>query len=309
MARGGTALLAALAALATAGHAGAYCRAKACDNLPAYDDVWQTSPDPPCTTDVFKCLIEGQPLHWPATCISYGVQQDGAAPDGIDFALASTVIDGAFAAWQAADCGGASPSLVVKNLGAIACNRREYNQEQPNANLFMFRNHDWPYESTTGTALAFTWVTYNTETAEIYNVDVEINAFELALTVTDDEDLAIMDLNAILTHEVGHFLGLGHSGEEDATMWWQYRFDQRTLSPDDEAGICEIYPPGRRVGGSCEPRHGFSRSCATKDPGCGVAAARPALGSPVWLSLGLAAWAARVSSRRRARRRSDPPRG
>jgi MYXO-CTERM domain-containing protein len=309
MARGGVAALALAGALAVTAHAGAYCRQKACDNLPAYDDVWQTTPDPPCERDEFLCLLEGTPLHWPATCISYGIQKDGSVSDGIDLALATSVIDDAFAKWQAADCGGEPPSLVVKNLGAITCNRREYNQDQGNANLFLFRDKDWPYTASEGTALAFTWLTYNTETAEIYNVDVEINSFTLNLTVAEPP-LVQWDLSAILTHEIGHFLGLGHSGDASATMWWQYdqnSIEQRSLEPDDEAGICEIYPPGRKVGAACEPRHGFSRDCATKDTGCSVAPGGSKRSIAGLLALGLAVAAARriarLSSKRRAPRR------
>src|SRR5689334_16057157 len=84
MARRGAAALVAAALFTIAGNAGAYCRAKACDTFNAYDDVWQSEPDPPCQRDPVDCLLEGQPLHWPATCISFDVQKDGSADDGID---------------------------------------------------------------------------------------------------------------------------------------------------------------------------------------------------------------------------------
>lgn len=41
----------------------------------------------------------------------------------------------------------------------------------------------------------------------------------------------------------------------------------RTLSPDDVAGICAIYPPDREIGStSCDARHGFSELCAADQP-------------------------------------------
>jgi hypothetical protein len=255
-----------------ASDAAAFCRTKACDNKPAYDDVWQESADPPCTRDAFGCPIDGTPLHWPATCISFTVQRDGSKSDGIDYELASSVINEAFAIWQGADCGGLPPSLLVQDRGAVVCNKAEYNQEQPNANLFTFRDRDWPYRNAEDT-LALTTITYNTETAEIYDADVEINSFDATFTVTDD--LVSADLLSVLTHEVGHFLGLSHSPDDGATMYWQYAHKethQRTLNPYDIEGICEIYPPGRSVAASCEPRHGFSSECAVaEDGGCGVA--------------------------------------
>jgi MYXO-CTERM domain-containing protein len=266
----------ALGALAVSltSNASAFCRTKACDNKPAYDDVWQEVPDPPCTRDAFGCPLNGTPLHWPATCISFDVQRDGSKSDGVDFETASAVINEAFTIWQNADCGGMPPSLVVRDHGAVVCNKAEYNQEQPNANLFTFRDGDWPYKNAEDT-LALTTITYNTETAEIYDADVEINSFDATFTVTDDTDLVEADLLSVLTHEVGHFLGLSHAPQRAATMYPEYTpkdTHQRTLDADDQLGICDIYPPGRTVGAACEPRHGFSSQCAVEEEGgCGVA--------------------------------------
>jgi hypothetical protein len=310
--RGASALLAAWLS-SVAGDASAFCRTKACDNRPAYDDVWQVEPDPPCTRDPVGCQLEGLPLFWPATCISYAVQKDGSMSDGIDFELATSIIEQSFAAWQEADCGGAPPSLVVKNLGAVSCDRREYNQSQPNANVFMFRDDSWPYDDVDAT-IAFTTLTYNTETGEIYNVDVEVNSFDERLSVTDDPAPGETDLLSVMTHEVGHFLGLSHSRDKAATMWPEYTSPEtgmRTLEQDDVLGICEIYPPGRRVGASCEPRHGFSRVCASADEGgCSITTAREhGAGLGTWLPAGAALWLTRralrgaLSSKRPARRR------
>jgi hypothetical protein len=308
--RGATALLVAWLTLVTSSASG-YCRTKACDNLPAYDDVWQTEPDPPCTEDPFGCQLEGLPLFWPATCISYAVQKDGSKSDGIDFEIANSIIEQAFSAWQEADCGGAPPSLLVKNLGAVSCDRREYNQSQPNANIFMFRDKAWPYDEEDAT-IAFTTLTYNTETGEIYNVDVEVNSHDVNLSVTEEPDPGETDLLSVMTHEVGHFLGLSHSRDKTATMWLEYtspETGQRTLEPDDVTGICEIYPPERKVGTSCEPRHGFSGACASPEEGCSITTARDrGAGLGAWLPAGAAVWLARRALRRAFSSKRQAPR-
>jgi hypothetical protein len=169
----------------------------------------------------------------------------------------------------------------------------------------MYRDDFWPYVGSTAT-LALTTVTYNVETGEIFDADVEINAVGSPLTVGDSNIEA--DLDSIITHEAGHFLGLSHSCDPSATMMAFYKLGDtslRSLESDDIAGICEIYPPGTSTDG-CDPtpRHGFSPECGTEpqDKGCCTTApGRPdAQGARACLALCIAAAAAAARRRRAA---------
>lgn len=293
-----------LLASAQPAHA-SYCRAKACKAT--YADIWQ--PEPPCPRDQFGCMIAGKPLYWPQTCISFSVQKDAAASDGIDYDTAVQVIGGAFQTWLDAECPeGGTPSIAIVDAGAVECTEVEYNKQHGNANIFMFRETDWPHPGGGGT-LALTTVSYDTETGEIFDADVEINSTRVDFTVGDE--FVGHDLASTLTHEVGHFLGLSHDSNPEATMWWVSdagETKQRTLHEEDMAGICEIYPPDRGVDTEhCGPRHGFSTQCVPGEEklprgssGCGVRRPANAAGE---LGAILAALGVGLVSRRRRRTR------
>jgi hypothetical protein len=263
------------AALFVCERADAWCRTKACDTDPSYGDVWDEEPQPTeCVRDQHGCLTQGTPLFWPSTCLNYAVQRAGSDKSMIDFETASAVIDAGFAKWAAVDCGGGQgPSFRSVNKGAVDCRKVEYNQEAGNANIFMFRDDSWPYENAIDT-LALTTVTYSIETAEIFDSDVEVNTAQATFTTTPTPPEDGADLDAVLTHEIGHFLGLAHSEVSAATMrsigYQLGTVGLRTLADDDIAGICSIYPPGEKVGSDCTPRHGFSGKCAETDDGCAL---------------------------------------
>jgi hypothetical protein len=120
------------------------------------------------------------------------------------------------------------------------------------------------------------------------------------------------DVQSILTHELGHFLGLGHAGRNapDATMranWDGIGTALRTLSADDEAAICELYPPDRIAAtSSCTPRHGFGSECSAPldqpaSASCAVTVARTRESARIGGTLGVALLAL-ATGRRRARR-------
>src|SRR5262249_33663180 len=137
----------------------------------------------------------GIPLFWPSPCIGFSMQRDASMR--VDLATATEILHKAFATWMLADCGGgAHPRLPVEDLGPVACRKHEYNQNQGNANIILFRDDGWPYASGNAT-LALTTVTYNLDTGEIYDADMELNSAQTPFT-TGDTDVQF-DLQSITT--------------------------------------------------------------------------------------------------------------
>jgi hypothetical protein len=138
----------------------------------------------------------------------------------------------------------------------------------------------WPHNDSNNT-LGLTTVTFDTKSGEIYDADMEINSTIQGLVVDGSVPSGGFDLNSIITHEAGHFLGLAHAPDPAAIMFARYHAGPPMLTPDDVAGVCTIYPPnGTRAttGGSivAEPcdatsRHGFSRECGSLHPNMGPA--------------------------------------
>jgi hypothetical protein len=251
--------------------ASAFCRTYSCD--PAKTSCAADPRDPTCTAG-------GKPLFWPVSCVSFSLQQDASSAQGIDFATFQQVADRAFTTWQDVDCGGGkTPSLKFSDFGAASCDKHEYNQgtvddagkvvqpAQGNANLLVFRDKVWPYEGTANT-LALTTLTFNVESGEIYDADMEINAVKGEVTISTSDTNVAVDLLSVLTHEAGHFIGIAHSSSPTATMFATYTpgtLDLRSLEQDDVNAVCSIYPPDRSGLPTCDatPRHGYLTECAS----------------------------------------------
>jgi hypothetical protein len=240
----------------------AYCQATTCDP----SDVGQH-----CKRDTAtQCLLSGEPLHWASDCLTISVQADGAPDAGIDYEAAEASVRRAFAAWTSVDCNGEKPSLRVDISGPVSCDASEYSSDHRNANIVMFRQHEWPYTGAED-ALGLTRVRFDLDdlTGELWDADIEVNAVSEPLSTGQPKPDEV-DLDSLLTHEAGHVLGLGHTLNVGATMIAGYTAGSealRTPNTDDTAGICAIYPPGRQArSASCEPRHGFSERCADAQP-------------------------------------------
>jgi MYXO-CTERM domain-containing protein len=243
------------------GTAAAYCRTTTCD-----------VPDPPddCTWDEDGCATKGKPLFWPDGCAWFGVQKDGSELSGISYKELHGVVANAFSKWSKASCaGGTTPSFDMQDTdalyGPVECGDHEFNKHAANASVWMFRDDRWPYRDPKNT-IALTSVSVDLDTGRILDADVEINSFGTRITNSDTN--AGADLESIVTHEAGHFLGLSHSSVESATMAPRYPGPAiRSLELDDEEGICAVYPSGTApVCGQPEPIYGFSKYCGGINP-------------------------------------------
>jgi len=262
------------------------------------------------------------PVFWANACVSYDIQWQ--ASKQVPYDKAVELFAAAFAKWTNTTCSGAASSRVsidTTNLGPVSCNKVQYSSDQGNQHVIIFYDDStWPYDDTANT-LGLTTITFDPDTGEIYDADMAINSgADVPLSLGDPVPDGGYDFQSIIAHETGHFLGMAHTPDEQATMFAHYTpgsTSMRTLSADDTAGICSIYLPGgdRAVGTpvaasglvmeqACNPtpRHGFQAVCA-QPPGCAVSSpgARDGTGFAA-LAASALAFAAGVR-----RRRAGPP--
>ena len=271
-----------------------YCRTTTCAP-PAGYPTSDGACEPPDWSDSDTCRkapASNAPLWWRSACVGYDLS--AAASKDASYADSSAAAEGAFQAWTNASCpsaGSASRvSIDVRDLGAVSCAKAGYDSNGPNQNLIVFHDDVWPYETRDRAAahspksltIALTTVTYDPESGEIFDADIELNSADYTFTTTagDTDPLDGFDLQSVLTHETGHFLGLAHSPLERAVMNASGDSDtgaaKRALALEDVRGICSIYPAdGTRAvsslvassesvaEGACDPtpRHGFTSAC------------------------------------------------
>lgn len=271
----------------------AFCRTTTC----------RGTADEPCEVDDDGCPATGAKLFWPTACVSYATNRLGTSR--YDPEDTRAVIRKAFQSWSDVQCpDGTVASMTFMERDPVSCHKAQYNTKKPNVNVILFQDSMWKYKGLDAT-LAKTSVTYSDDTGEIYDADIEVNSAFNELTITDDN--VDTDLQAVITHEAGHFIGLAHSPELDAVMYAQYpphSTSQRYLSPDDVAAICAVYPQDKGFTCNTEPRNGFSASCDDDAKTTGLCSAQPTSANASYSAVGLVGCAAVAGWRARRKWRA-----
>jgi hypothetical protein len=186
-------------------------------------------------------------IAWPTREVPYRVYT--AMPAGLDRAAALAAIEAAAATWNAVEC--TDVELVFAG----------FTDEPPVAgddvNTIAFVQTGWTAMGLDADAAATTDVRYASRSDEtrIVEADLLLNADAYGWTV-DARASGVRDLQSVVTHELGHVLGLLHpcelDGEDGAgpchpehaesALHPLYSVRQRALSTDETAGLCALYP-------------------------------------------------------------------
>ncbi len=254
-----------------------------------------------------RTVDNGNPIYWNGGCVFMVPSTERAG------GLAPFEIMGAFraaaSAWNEVSC--SYIQLVVEDPqpGLEA----GFSTGSTPENVIVFQDEIWPYDSSAAALTTITYLASNLPSSdgEIVDADIEVNAVDFRFTTTGGADRH--DLQNVITHELGHVLGLDHTCDDgmisptpvdntgatipscfppvslppeitEATMYnfaYPGEVSKRSLEPDDRAGLCAAYPIAEDPN-VCEP---VPPVASRPSCGCAARAATPGAALPLLLTL------------------------
>lgn len=191
----------------------------------------------PSVAGAWECTVSEAypypPLAWPTRTVGYAVEA------GIGVPLAD--IEAAFGTWSDVECS----DLTFVLTGVVEAGAE--------GTVLTAVTAGWENNPD---AVATTSVLYDLGTGAIRSGVITLNHDQYVLGDAEACDGTPMphDTRAVLIHEIGHLVGLAHTGfytggPDDPTMAPKVDpcdTSKRSLEPDDVEALCAIYPPDAR---------------------------------------------------------------
>jgi predicted Zn-dependent protease len=171
-------------------------------------------------------------VHWTASVNVLDIFLNPTNTQGYQASSVQAQVANAVAQWN-----GKSRIIIRQNATSFS--------GQNNINEIYFSTDPSVFGGGTG-VVGVTQVLFKNNTGEMLEADILINDdFYFSTTLTDLEYLG-----NVITHEMGHFMGLGHSQVSGSTMFYALSRGQNQIDEDDKAGVYAIYPTGDTSKGS-----------------------------------------------------------
>jgi hypothetical protein len=188
------------------------------------------------SADAYVVLYKnnGDARTWSDTPITWRFAASGSNDVSNDEAL--TAITSAFDSWENIGC-----STVSFNYGGLT-------SSYPNNGIYVaFEEDSWDVTVADAAGVTTNW-SFGSFGGGVNKVDIFLNGvdFTWATSGADNPGATVSDIESVVAHEIGHAIGLDHSRERTATMWFTaypgQAEEQQSLDADDKRAACFLYP-------------------------------------------------------------------
>ncbi|MCK6548037.1 matrixin family metalloprotease [Myxococcota bacterium] len=225
-----------------------------------------------CTQVKNKTLTQA----WNQRCIPYWIDRRGTLFSGME---RQQLVAQSFRVWS----GNACTDLEFLFVG-FTDQGAAFDPNNPGSNENVVVSIEDPAglaEFPTQGLLAITLTSYSTQTGEIFDADILMNAVDFDFDDVTDTRACMLgrrayDLRNTLIHEMGHLIGFDHPpAETESTMYASAEpceIKKRDLNAEDLRGICTIYPKDQPVT-TCQPPADYDSVAGADQFRCQCAAA------------------------------------
>ncbi|MBD89949.1 MAG: hypothetical protein CL940_06410 [Deltaproteobacteria bacterium] len=170
---------------------------------------------------------KGMNKHWSGATVPWTLENQGISNLTND--QFKEALQDAFDSWEAVGC--ATIDFTANGVK---------NGDPGNSIHATVNTNSW--DPTVGEALAYA-VTDNNGNGVISSADIVFNAVESEWTISTNAPPGFNDVQGVMTHEIGHAIGIDHSRHFEATMFFSGgSSDLRSLETDDKNAACYLYP-------------------------------------------------------------------